>query len=111
MALCGGCRRSAVGEGTTQMVRRTFIQGIACGIGAAEASIGAAKTKTVTYRIGGFSCVTCAVGLDSMLKEQKGIVRSKSSYPERTAVIEYDPSRINEAQIKAYIQELGFTAQ
>jgi copper chaperone CopZ len=93
------------------MVRRKFIQGIACGIGASEVAAGAAKTKTVTYRIEGFSCVTCAVGLDSMLKDQKGIVRCRSSYRDRTAVIEYNPELINETLIKAYIQELGFTAQ
>jgi Cu+-exporting ATPase len=92
------------------MVRRRFIQGIACGLGAAEAAAGAAKTKTVTYRIAGFTCITCAVGLDALLKDQKGIVRSKSSYPERTAVVEYNPELVNEEQIKAFIQELGFTA-
>lgn len=91
------------------MVRRKFIQGIACGVGAVDAT--AAANKTVTFRIEGFSCITCAVGLDSMLKEQKGIVRSKSSYPDRTAVIEYNPVVINEEQIRAFIHELGFTAQ
>jgi Cu+-exporting ATPase len=92
------------------IVRRRFIQGIACGLGAAEAAIGA-KTKTVTYRIEGFTCVTCAVGLDTLLKDQKGIVGSKSSYPDRTAVIEYNPDLIGEVQIKGFIQELGFTAK
>jgi Cu+-exporting ATPase len=92
------------------MVRREFIQGIACGLGAAEAAGSRAKTKTVTYRIEGFTCITCAVGLDALLKDQKGIVRSKSSYPERTAIVEYNPGLINEEQIKAFIQEFGFTA-
>jgi len=92
------------------IVRRRFIQGIACGLGAAEVAIGAAKTKTVTYRIQGFTCVTCAVGLDTLLKDQKGIVRSKSSWPERTAVIEYNPDLITEEKIKEFIQELGFRA-
>jgi len=50
------------------------------------------------------------VGLDALLKDQKGIVRSKSSYPERSAVVEYNPDVVNEEQIKAFIQELGFTA-
>ena len=45
-----------------------------------------------------------------MLKDQKGIVRSKSSYADRTSVIEYDPGLINEEQIKAFIRELGFKA-
>jgi len=90
------------------MIRRKFIQGIACRVGAVGAT--AAAHKTVTYRIEGFSCVTCAVGLDSMLKDQKGIMRSKSSYPDRASVIEYNPDLINEEQIKAFIRELGFKA-
>ena len=94
------------------MIRRKFIQGIAGGIGVAGVSARAAgKSVTVTWRIEGFTCVTCAVGLDTLLKEQKGIVRSRSSYPDRTAVIEYDPKVIGEAQIKGFIEELGFRAK
>ena len=93
------------------MIRREFIQGIAGGLGAAAAATSAVKTKTVTYRIEGFTCVTCAVGLDALLKDQKGIVRSKSSYPDRSAVIEYRPDLINKQQIEAFIQELGFSAK
>lgn len=94
------------------MIRRRFIQGIAGGIGAVGAVAATApKTVTVTWRIEGFTCVTCAVGLDTLLKEKKGIVRSRSSYPERTAVIEYDPKVVGEAQIKGFIEELGFTAK
>jgi len=92
------------------MIRRQFIQGIACGLGAGANALNAAKTRTVTYRIRGFTCVTCAVGLDALLKDQKGIVSSKSSYPDRTAVIEYNPGLIDEEQINSFIQELGFTA-
>lgn len=92
------------------MVRRRFIQGIACGLGAGDAASSAAKIRTVKYRIAGFTCITCAVGLDALLKDRKGIVRSKSSYPERTAVVEYNPDLVNEEQIKSFIQELGFTA-
>jgi len=44
------------------MIRREFMQGIAGGLGAAAAATSAVKTKTVTYRIEGFTCVTCAVG-------------------------------------------------
>ena len=87
------------------MFRRNFIQGITCGLAAAGAS------TTVTFHIEGFTCVTCAVGLDAMLRDQKGIIRSKSSYPDRTALIEYNPDLVNETQIKAFIDQLGFTAQ
>ena len=93
------------------MIRREFIKGIACGLSAAKAVGAAAKTKTVTYRIEGFTCVTCAVGLDALLKEQKGIVRSKSSYPDRTSTVEYDPGLVKEEEIRSLIRELGFQAQ
>jgi copper chaperone len=86
------------------MFRRKFIQLAAAGPAIARA------TKTVTYQIQGFTCVTCAVGLDAMLRDQKGIIRSKSSYPDRTATIEFNPDLITVQQIRVFIQDLGFTA-
>jgi copper chaperone CopZ len=64
--------------------------------------------KTVTYRIEGFACVTCAVGLDAILREHSGIVRSNSSYPAGTTVIEFNTDLVTETQIKALIEETGF---
>jgi copper chaperone CopZ len=92
------------------MFRRSFIQRITCGM-AASGYAATHKSKTVTYRVEGFSCVTCAVGLDAMLREHKGIVRSKSSYPDGTAVIEFNPDLVTETQIKAFIKETGFIAR
>jgi copper chaperone CopZ len=91
------------------MIRRQFIQGIACGLGAGQAA-GKTKTSTVTYRIEGFTCITCAVGLDTLLKEEKGIIRSKSSYPDRTSTVEYNPDLIGDEEICSRIQEFGFKA-
>jgi Cu+-exporting ATPase len=65
--------------------------------------------KTVTYLVKGFSCVTCAVGLDTMLGRQKGIAWSKSTYPDGIAKIQFDPKEVTEAQLKAFISEMGFT--
>jgi Cu+-exporting ATPase len=91
------------------MVRREFIQGIASGLGVRQAA-GGSKTKTLTYRIEGFTCITCAVGLDTLLKEEKGIVRSKSSYADRITTVEYDPDQISEEKIRSSILECGFRA-
>jgi copper chaperone len=89
------------------MFRRSFIQRITCGMaGSGYAAV--RRSKTVTYRVEGFSCVTCAVGLDAMLREHKGIVRSKSTYPAGTTVIEFDPEFVAETQIKTFIEETGF---
>jgi Cu+-exporting ATPase len=91
------------------MIRRKFIQKVTCGLAAIETAT-AAASKKVTYRITGFTCVTCAVGLDTMLKEKKGIVKSKSSYPDKTSVIEFKPDAVTEVEIKQFIEELGFKA-
>jgi hypothetical protein len=46
-----------------------------------------------------------------MLREHKGIVRSNSSYPAGTTVIEFNPDLVTETQIKAFIEETGFIAR
>ncbi len=56
-------------------------------------------SKTVTYRFEGLTWVTCAVRLDAMLRDRKGIIGSKSGYPETTAVIEFNPDLVSESPI------------
>ena len=67
--------------------------------------------KVVTYHVRGFSCITCATGLDTMLAKQKGIASSSSTYPEGVATIGFDPDQISEQQIKDFIASLGFTIE
>lgn len=96
------------------MFRRNFIQRItlaSAGIGVATATAQARENKTVTYHVKGFTCPTCAVGLDTMLREQHGVIHSKSSYPDAITVIEFDPHLVTEKSLKAFISELGFTAE
>jgi copper chaperone CopZ len=69
----------------------------------------AAPKKIITYHVRGFSCVTCATGLDTLLEKQKGIATSSSTYPEAIATIGFDPAQISEQQIKDFISSLGFT--
>ena|ERR1700733_6220865 len=97
------------------MFRRSFIQRLT--LASASVSMAAVTTaqagpaKIVTYRVKGFSCLTCAVGLDTMLQRQKGVMRSKSSYPDATTVIEFDPNVVSEKSLRAFIAEMGFTAE
>jgi Cu+-exporting ATPase len=92
------------------MFRRSFMTRLAMGSAAAAGGVNASDSKTVTYKITGFSCVTCAVGLDTMLQQQDGVIRSQSSYPETTSKIEFKPSVTNEKTLKKFISEMGFTA-
>ena len=93
------------------MFRRNFITRLAMSGATTMATVSAADSKTVTYRIKGFTCVTCAVGLDTLLSKQEGVVRVHSSYPDATTVIEFRPSRTNENALKEFISEMGFRAK
>ena len=96
------------------MIRRQFIQLATLAGVSGLATIGAitaTETRTVTYRVKGFSCITCAVGLDTMLSRHRGIVRSKSTYPEGVVTIDFHPSMISEESIKGAISEMGFTVE
>jgi copper chaperone CopZ len=96
------------------MFRRRFLQLVTMasvgGIAPLEA-VSAAATRTVIYQVKGFTCITCATGLDTLLSQQKGVVSSKSTYPEGQATVAFDPSRTTEQAIVAFITELGFTVQ
>src|SRR5579875_914996 len=94
------------------MIRRTFLQLLTlAGAGSLTTGCTDARAQTITYQIKGFSCVTCAAGLDVMLRRNKGILRSHSTYPEAITTIEYEPNVITPATIQPLIAEMGFTAQ
>ena len=96
------------------MFRRRFLQLVALSSTGALAPlevVEAATARSVTYLVKGFSCPTCAVGLDTMLGKQKGIVSSKSTYPEGKVIVRFNPDVVTESGIKAFITDMGFTVE
>jgi copper chaperone CopZ len=96
------------------MFRRRFLQlATMASVGglAPLEGVAAGASKTVTYMVKGFSCITCATGLDTMLSQQKGITSSKSTYPEGKVAVGFDPKRTNELAIIAFITSLGFKVE
>jgi Cu+-exporting ATPase len=94
------------------MLRRKFFKVVTMattGVLAPLQAVAAEPKKVVTYHVRGFSCVTCATGLDTMLRRETGIVSSSSTYPEGVATIGFDPDKTTESQIKEFIAGLGFT--
>jgi Cu+-exporting ATPase len=97
-----------------KMFRRRFLKlvTIASVGGLAPLESMAAKAgKTVIYHVKGFSCITCAAGLDTMLGQQKGVISSKSTYPEGQVTVGFDPNQITEQAIVCFITDLGFTVE
>jgi copper chaperone CopZ len=96
------------------MFRRRFLQmmtvATAGGLAPLE-GVAARASRIVTYRVKGFSCITCATGLDTMLSQQKGITSSKSTYPQGKVTVGFDPEQTTEKAIVAFIADLGFTVE
>jgi copper chaperone CopZ len=95
------------------MIRRRFL-GLAtlAGVGGLVTMEGMdiAEQKTVTFRIAGFTCITCAVGLETLLQKEKGVVRVTASYPANAATITYHPRLTSESSLVEFIETTGFKA-
>jgi Cu+-exporting ATPase len=74
-------------------------------------ALDAAILATVNWHVRGFTCVTCAVGLETMLRQQKGVASVHASYPGASVTIQFRPDQISEASLQSFISELGFTAE
>ncbi len=98
------------------MIRRRFLGLLTlAGAGGITALSKAANSTrqhdTVTYRVSGFTCVTCATGLETLLSREKGIFAAKASYPDGMTTVSYDAHTISEPAIAEAIQNMGFEAQ
>ncbi|MDT0651706.1 heavy-metal-associated domain-containing protein [Autumnicola edwardsiae] len=68
--------------------------------------------KILHLKIKGMHCQSgCANGIDSMLKEQKGIIKSETSFDKSSSIIEYDPKQISEKKILSLIKDRGFEVE
>ena len=99
------------------MNRRKFLQkigaGATAGIGLAVTGLsmegsGHQENRSVTYKVTGFTCVTCATGLEVTLLRHEGVTRARASYPEGTVVVGFDDSAISEDALKEIIADCGF---
>ncbi|MBF8961713.1 heavy-metal-associated domain-containing protein [Pontibacter sp. FD36] len=63
-------------------------------------------------RVEGMSCQAgCADGIDRMLKQQEGIVKSKTTFNVSTSDIVFDKRKISAEQIVRLIEARGFSTK
>lgn len=98
------------------MDRRKFLSGIttAAGATAGMAAAGtpshaAKETHTLNWQVNGFYCVTCAVGLEVMLKGMKGVTRATAVWPSGKVTLGYDEHLISEKTLREFIVVCGFS--
>jgi Cu+-exporting ATPase len=92
------------------MDRRKFLCNVtAAGAGAGmTASAAPQEGAAVNWDVKGFTCITCAVGLEVMLKGLKGVARVKATYPDNKVSIGYDPQQVTEKTLREFIVKCGF---
>lgn len=65
-------------------------------------------TKRITVIIQDMECPNCAMRLESIEDKLEGVLLAEASYQKGHMVVEFDEKQINEAQIQAEIQRLGY---
>lgn len=67
------------------------------------------KTTKLQLNVEGMSCQAgCANGIDNMLKQQRGVIKSKTTYDTGTSVIWFNGEAISQKEIIDLIIDRGF---
>jgi anaerobic selenocysteine-containing dehydrogenase len=81
----------------------------AAAVAAQAAPLKPTETRVITWQVKGFTCITCSVGLEVMLRGLNGVTRASASYPANNVVIGFDEHVTNEKTLKDFITVCGFT--
>jgi Cu+-exporting ATPase len=66
------------------------------------------SSKTITLKLSGLHCCSCAVNIDLSLEDIPGIISIETNYAKSTSKIIFDPEKINLKKIKEEIKKLGY---
>jgi copper chaperone CopZ len=64
--------------------------------------------KKITLTIQGMECPNCAMKLEGIEDKLTGVLRAEASYQKGLMTVEYNEAQVNEAQIQAAVQRLGY---
>ncbi len=90
----------AVGLAISQKQQASWLPGSHAGSG----------TQQATFLIQGAGTVGAQPRAERVLKEVEGVVEAKVNYPRRTAVVTYDPKKVEIRQLVAALESVGFKA-
>jgi len=63
-----------------------------------------------TFRVEGMSCSSCPMNVESIEDDLPGIKQVSASYQKGNMVVEFDETRVSEAQIIAAVEKRGYRA-
>ena len=92
------------------MDRRGFLCRLTvAGAAGAAVTVALGSSTRVTYQVRGFTCVTCAVGLEVMLRDVHGVTEVSASYPNNAVTIAFDEKVTSADALKQFISDCGFS--
>lgn len=66
--------------------------------------------KTITIKISGMHCVSCAMNIDGELEDTKGIIQSITNFYKQETLVIFDHEQISQHTISNIIKKLGYIA-
>ena len=60
-------------------------------------------------QIQGMHCIGCAMTVDNALEDLPGVKAATTNYARQVADVEYDESKVTEAQIIKAVQNVGYS--
>uniref|UniRef100_A0A8C9UY00 Copper-transporting ATPase 2 n=1 Tax=Scleropages formosus TaxID=113540 RepID=A0A8C9UY00_SCLFO len=75
-----------------------------------EMGFGASEECLVTIRVGGMTCASCVSAIEGRLGQLPGVRRVRVSLGDQEAVVIYTPELLQEEDLRARIEEMGFDA-
>lgn len=66
--------------------------------------------QTVTFKIDGMHCASCAMNIDGELEDTEGVMLATTNYAKSKTVISYDPSKVTQDKLKEVIESLDYKA-
>lgn len=67
--------------------------------------------QTLTFKITGMHCASCAMNIDDELEDTTKIISVSTNYAKAQTVVEFDSAVISEKEIIGIINKVGYTAE
>jgi copper chaperone len=64
--------------------------------------------ETTVIKISGMTCGGCVASVTGVLQAQPGVSKVRVSLDKEEAVLEYDPAKVNVAQLRQLIADAGY---
>lgn len=65
--------------------------------------------QTKEYSLQGMDCESCAVSIEMLLKNQRGVQSAHVSFDDKKAVIAFDDAQFNFTEVEKVIHPMGYT--